>query len=401
MGKVFRKILEYTMLFCLVCGIGVLISGNTALAAEANIKGAKAAVLKAYKQYQTEVDVSAYNLINGRDSGAVVDMMTEIIAQTPDLFYAGQKFSKLVNASSNQIIKLELSYVKAFKTSSGKINTAKIKKTRSQIKSKVKKVLSQVSSNMTKLEKALVIHDYLVQNTSYYDGNEDYATSEWGVLLKGKGNCQGYSKAYAILLEKVGIPVKYADSIEMQHMWNVIKLNGKWYHVDVTWDDPVHPVTQKNQYGLVMHENFLCSTTNMKKRGYTGIRCSVKTSKKYDNKYWKKVNSGFAYRSGKWLFQTNSAIKQRTRIASGSSKTLSHAGGISFIKASKNKYYFINYNRVYLYNRKSNRVSLVLDGVIDYNKYNLTQLRYQKGELEIRMLRGSKTKIVVMHLNNK
>lgn len=63
---------------------------------------------------------------------------------------------------------------------------------------------------MTKLEKALYFHDYLIRNTAYSDQNTTYCTSEWGVLLKGKGNCQGYAKAYALLLQKVHIPVKFA-----------------------------------------------------------------------------------------------------------------------------------------------------------------------------------------------
>lgn len=399
MWKTSHKILGYIAFFCLVCIGGALISGNVVLAAKANVDGAKSAVKTAYEQYQTQVDVSRYYLYNGRDDEVIIDMMTEIVAETPGLFYVGGRFSKIVDAVTGQIVGLELSYADSFVSSSGKIKIDKIKKVRTQINAKVKKILSQVSPNMTNLEKALVFHDYLIQNTSYYDGDEDYVTSEWGVFLKGRGNCQGYSKAYGILLEKVGIPVKYADSVKMNHMWNVIKLNGKWYHVDVTWDDPVNPETLKNQYGLVLHDNFLCSTSNMKKKGYTDIRCSVKTSTKHDNKYWKQVNSGFVYRNGKWLFQTNTAIKQRDRIASGSSRNLVQAGGTSFIPANKNKYYFINYNRVFLYNRKTNQISLVLDGVIDYKQYNLTQLQYQKGELEIRMSKGGKTKIVIMKVS--
>ena len=121
--------------------------------------------------------------------------------------------------------------------------------------------------------------------------------SEWGVLLKGKGNCQGYAKAYALLLQKVHIPVKFANSYSMMHMWNVVRLQGKWYHVDLTWDDPLNPNTHKDQPGLVLHENFLCSTSYLKKKGYRGIRCKLTTSSKYDHKYWKQVNSCLLYTS--------------------------------------------------------------------------------------------------------
>lgn len=94
----------------------------------------------------------------------------------------------------------------------------------------------------------------------------------------------------------------------MMHMWNVVRLQGKWYHVDLTWDDPLNPNTHKDQPGLVLHENFLCSTSYLKKKGYRGIRCKLTTSSKYDHKYWKRVNSAFYYQKGRFIYQTDRAV---------------------------------------------------------------------------------------------
>ncbi len=101
------------------------------------------------------------------------------------------------------------------------------------------KVEQLVSENKGKddWETALNLHDWLT-NHAYYDGNYEYYGAE-GVLLRGYGVCDSYSKAYLLLCRAAGIPVsRVTGSAGGSHAWNAIKINGEWYLVDVTWDDP-------------------------------------------------------------------------------------------------------------------------------------------------------------------
>ena len=83
---------------------------------------------------------------------------------------------------------------------------------------------------------ALWMHDWLIYNAGYdYDLVRDTAE---GVLLHGSGVCQSYSEAFSLFLDKFGIENIIVVSDEMDHAWNMVKLNGKWCHIDVTWDDP-------------------------------------------------------------------------------------------------------------------------------------------------------------------
>lgn len=62
------------------------------------------------------------------------------------------------------------------------------------------------------------------------------------LLLKNGGVCSGYSKAYQELLARVGIEAYYISGLvygDDPHAWNVVKIDGKYYCTDVTWDDPV------------------------------------------------------------------------------------------------------------------------------------------------------------------
>ncbi len=388
------KLVRILALLCMIAGMGLCSTDCAQAASASDISGATKAIVQAYKKGQTKVDVSAYHLYNTRDSSAISDMMTDILAKTTGLFYADQEFTKLVQPTTDQVQQIEIHYKKNFRKSDGSVDRAKIQKLQSQIDRKVNKIMRHVNRKMSTVEKALILHDYLVQNTSYYDGNAWYCTNEWGVLLKGKGNCQGYAKAYGVLLQKAGIPVKYIDSVSMAHMWNLVKISGKWYHIDVTWDDPLEPTTKKDQFGLVLHDNFLRSTSAMKASGYYGFQCQTKTGTKYDKKYWRQVNSAFVYRKGKWLYQTSDAIKQRSHLESGTAKTLYRAGGRAFVQVSSRYYYFINYNRVFLYDRKTNRIKLVYEGKNKNSGYTMTQLRYAGGRLTMRFVGNGKLKTI-------
>lgn len=388
-----------SVLVLLCIGIlGWMLAGQISVRAaqKADLSGAQKAVIAAYKNYQKKVDVSAYHLYNTRDSEAVSDMMTEVVNQTPGLFYTGMQYAKCVVVGTNQITGLELEYAKSFQNQNGTVNVSLIQATQKKIDQKVKKALKSIKPGMNTVEKALVLHDYLIQNTQYNDEeSKEYRYSEWGVFLKGRGNCQGYSMAYGILMKQAGIPVRYVVSESMMHMWNQIKIDGKWYHVDVTWDDPLDTTQKKDQYGLVLHDRFLCSTRKMMEKGYYDFRGKSAKSTKYDDKFWTDITSRIFYRKGKWLYQTDRMIQQRSSLTKGKAKNLYWAGGNYFTAFNQDKYYFINYNRIYLYQRKTGKIYLVLRGSKYYHgNYRISQLKYASGKLTYRVVRGSKVKTV-------
>ena len=85
-------------------------------------------------------------------------------------------------------------------------------------------------------EIALWLHNWLIYNANY-----DYTYSIYeadGVLMMGTGVCNSYMLAYSLLLDEFGIENMVLVSMEMDHGWNLVKLNGQWCHVDCTWDDP-------------------------------------------------------------------------------------------------------------------------------------------------------------------
>ncbi len=105
-----------------------------------------------------------------------------------------------------------------------------------------------ISSDMDEFEKALVLHDWLI-GYSEYDGeafgviDTTYGKSMAEQLLQyGIGVCRHYASAYQVLLRKAGIKYEYVRGTTYGgsggHAWNLVRMEGDWYHVDCTWDDP-------------------------------------------------------------------------------------------------------------------------------------------------------------------
>ncbi|MWC30809.1 S-layer homology domain-containing protein [Paenibacillus sp. MMS18-CY102] len=104
-----------------------------------------------------------------------------------------------------------------------------------------------IKPGMTDFEKELAIHDYLVLHTAYdYDNylkdtvpTDSY--SAYGSLFRGTAVCQGYAYAAHIMLELEGIDSQIVTGTAngVGHAWNKVKIDGEYYNLDVTWDDPV------------------------------------------------------------------------------------------------------------------------------------------------------------------
>ncbi len=112
-----------------------------------------------------------------------------------------------------------------------------------QINQKVNEIYNQYYDNQKNVrENIKVFHDYIIKNTKYDTSNTSGVTSinsstAYGVLFEGTGICSGYTDAMGLFLEKMGVK-NYRISSDT-HVWNLVYVDGAWYHLDLTWDDPI------------------------------------------------------------------------------------------------------------------------------------------------------------------
>ena len=110
-------------------------------------------------------------------------------------------------------------------------------------------IISQIITNdMNELEKVKAIHDYMLMNIDYdydnYKANTIPASSYSivGALKTKYAVCQGYALTFKGFCELLGIECIYVRgrANNEAHGWNQVKVNGNWYNIDVTWDDPTY-----------------------------------------------------------------------------------------------------------------------------------------------------------------
>lgn len=87
----------------------------------------------------------------------------------------------------------------------------------------------------TDYDKILAAHEYLRSRVSYVDNGSYMVQTAYRALINKEAVCEGYAKAYKLLLNSMGIECDIV--INAEHAWNVVQLDGKWYLVDVTNDD--------------------------------------------------------------------------------------------------------------------------------------------------------------------
>lgn len=119
-----------------------------------------------------------------------------------------------------------------------------------ELNAEITRFINKTKNAKTDFEKELILHDAMCEMIVYGEsastGSENDAYSIYGALVNRHAVCEGYARAFKLLCKYVGIEciLITGDSKGVGHMWNMVKLDNQWYHVDVTWDDlrdkPIH-----------------------------------------------------------------------------------------------------------------------------------------------------------------
>lgn len=134
----------------------------------------------------------------------------------------------------------------------------------SKIENKLNEIINNLNINdyNSVNDKIRVFHDYLA-NTNIYDKKKESKTSPYnsdtaiGTLFEGYSICSGYSDTMAIFLNKLGL--ENVKIMTDKHVWNAVKFNDSWYHIDLTWDDPI----VSNGSNIITHDFLLITTDQL------------------------------------------------------------------------------------------------------------------------------------------
>lgn len=148
-------------------------------------------------------------------------------------------------------------YLQSFTIKYGRTDS-EVKAIQQKFDTTIKSVVDAAKSQFSDYAKLKYIHDWIVNNTDYTLTGPAYKSEADGAVVYGKALCEGYSKTFMYMAQELGFDCicVVGNANDSAHMWNMVKLDGSWYHVDVTFDDPI----MSNGSKMLSHDYFLLST---------------------------------------------------------------------------------------------------------------------------------------------
>lgn len=126
---------------------------------------------------------------------------------------------------------------------------------------------AEVDPTWSEADTVLYLHDVLARRYCYDVNEKNY--DAYTFFRDGQGVCQAYALAFSAVARRAGLSVDLVYSDAMDHAWNHVRVDGEWYHVDVTRDDPAD-----GDSPTVLHQRLLRSDEGMAALGYRDYTCA-------------------------------------------------------------------------------------------------------------------------------
>lgn len=98
-------------------------------------------------------------------------------------------------------------------------------------------VKNNIRDDMSDTQKVKILHDWVCSNTKYASGDIELPQyhNDASVFMSDSVVCEGYAKLCNLLYHEAGLETYYVNSFD--HAWNIVRVDGHYFHVDATWDD--------------------------------------------------------------------------------------------------------------------------------------------------------------------
>lgn len=189
-------------------------------------EGLESTLCNGYDQLLSSIDISAYAL-SLEEAQAVV---SRNFLSHPEYFYVGTSCSYQTTGSGNS--KIVTAILPAYLYDKETIADMTV-----TYNEAVAAIVAGAPTQGNDFDKLLYLHDYFIENYRY-----DYTYTirdAYTFFTQKTGVCQAYMLALIATAGELGIESIPVTSTPMKHAWNLVKLDGEWYHIDITWDDSV------------------------------------------------------------------------------------------------------------------------------------------------------------------
>ena len=203
----------------------------------------------------------------------------------PEVFYVSNDYTvSTIELFNSKRIEVELTYLVKDKND--------LSKKVSEIKSVIDPIINQ-AKNMDKFNAELYIHDKICEMCTYYkytniENVPEECHTIYGCLVNKQAVCDGLSKSLQLMLDKVEIEnILVTGRLHDQaHAWNMINLEDKWYHVDITSDKSVKSESGKEE---IIHSYFNVTSERIKNTNSLDMENILPVANSTDNNYYIKT----------------------------------------------------------------------------------------------------------------
>ena len=242
-------------------GLSTVVTGNTNILTDYTKKWGynqlTSAQQKAYARIYNMADKTAESA-SLSDLGIKTSELEKIYwafdYDNPQFLALGSGFGYSYNSATKQAISISITYGRS---------KSEISAIQKQFDSTAQSVIATAKTKPTDYDRLKYIHDWVVSNTDYISSGPAYKSEADGPMVYGKALCEGYSKAFMYLAQSMGYECVciVGKANGGAHMWNMVKIGNRWYHVDTTFDDPI----MSDGSRVVRHTYFLVSDSAIKR----------------------------------------------------------------------------------------------------------------------------------------
>lgn len=195
-------------------------------------------VVRGIENFETNIPITQDNIT--KDDASLI--YNTIFAEHPTWFYLSLTYTTSISSETDKVKAISPKYSMDRGEWLDKLN-----KVNAIVDPLVNKIYADYK---TEYDRELAAHDWLVKNVTYYNnpslsgGSASYQTI-YGAFVEGKANCMGYARAMMYLMRRLGISAMVVQGMGYDrngdseaHEWNMVRIDGQWWQVDVCWDDP-------------------------------------------------------------------------------------------------------------------------------------------------------------------
>lgn len=201
-------------------------------------------------------------IMNNEDSGNVLSSVSvddfwktyySVLADHPEIFWIGMSAQIEESGFTKHVISYKLESI---------VPLEERQAMRERLEAAADACVEQISADASVYQKIRFVYEYIIDMTDYGKQSADSQNIQ-SVLLNHSSVCAGYSKAFQYILNRMGIFCTYITGTIRDggdHGWNMVRIDGEYYYVDVTWGDPVFANEVDQTQESTINYNYLCCT---------------------------------------------------------------------------------------------------------------------------------------------